>query len=105
MKIITKEHFIFVGEEPGRIKEMKNAADSLTTFRKMESGGGTYTLKGTTYTETYNFFWDPAYVGLSISWTCRTQGDKLYQTGPFPIFRDGRKVRDMSISEVWRRIE
>ena len=105
MKIFTKEHFVFVGEEPGRIKEPKTAADSLAALLKTESGGGTYTANGSTYTEKYDFFWNPEYVGTSIRWSCRTEGDKLYQSGAFPIYQAGRKVREMRVQEIWRRIE
>ena len=105
MKIITKTHYVFVGEEPGRQKVMKSAEDSLASLRKTESGGGTYSLVGTRYTEKYDFHWDPNFVGNSISWSCRTEGDKLYQSGPFPVYEGGKKVGDGRVQIVWRRIE
>ena len=105
MKVITKGHFAVVGEEERGVKDMKTAADSLRAFRTMESGGGAYTVQGSTYTEKLEYFSDPAYVGTSVSFTCRTEGDRFYQTGAFPILQNGRKVREEKLEEVWRRIE
>jgi hypothetical protein len=105
IKIITKSHFAFLGEENRGVKEMKTIADSLQAFRTMNSGGGTYTLHGNTYTEKLEYFADPAYVGLSIPFTCKTEKDRFIQTGSLPILEGGRKVREMKLEEVWRRIE
>lgn len=105
IKIITKGHFAVLGEEARGVRELKTAADSLQAFRTMSAGGGTYKLQGTTYTETLDYFADPAYAGRSVSFTCRTEGDRFFQSGPFPVFADGKKVRDIKLDEVWRRIE
>jgi len=105
IKIITKSHFAFLNEEARGVKELKTAADSLQAFRTMAAGGGTYKVQGTTYTETLDYFADPAYTGLSVAFTCRTEGDRFFQYGSFPVFANGKKVRDVKLDEVWRRIE
>lgn len=105
IKIITKRHFAFLVQEPGGPKEMKTSADSLAAFRHAFAGGGTYTLQGTTYTERLEYFTDPAYVGMMLPFTCRTDGDRFYQTGTIPIFEGGKKVHDRKLEEVWRRVE
>ena len=105
MKIITKGHFMFVSGEARGVKELKTIADTLQAFRTMGSGGGTYTVQGTTYTEKLEFFSDPAYLGRSIAYTCRNEGDRFYQTGAVPILENGRKVRDTKLEQVWRRVE
>lgn len=105
IKIITKRHFAFLGEESRGVKEMKTIADSLQAFRTMNSGGGTYTLAGSTYTEKIEYFADPAYVGLSIPFTCKTESDRFIQTGTIPVLEGGRKVGEIKLEEVWRRIE
>jgi len=87
------------------VKEMKTIADSLQAFRTMNSGGGAYTLQGSTYTEKLEYFADPAYVGLSIPFTCKTEKDRFIQTGSIRILEGGRKVRNLKLEEVWRRIE
>ena len=105
MKVITKTRFAFVGEENRGVKEMTSPADSLQAFRTMFSGGGTYTVQGTTYTEKFDYFADPAYLGRSVAFTCRTEGNRFYQSGSFPMLRNGQQVRDAKIEEIWRRIE
>jgi hypothetical protein len=105
IKIITKGHFAVLEREPGLPQEMKTRADSLAAFTKTISGGGTYTVQGTTYTEKLDYFSDPAYLGKSIPFTCRTEGDRFYQSGNFPILEGGKKARDVKLDEVWKRIE
>ena len=100
-----KGHFAFVGEGDRGVKDMKSAADSLQAFRTMFSGGGTYTLNGNSYKETVEYYADPAGVGLSIEFTCRTEGDRFVQTGSLPVMEGGKKVGEVSLQEVWRRLE
>jgi len=107
MKVITKGHFAFVGEEERGVIPMVTAAGTLRALRTTFSGGGTYTLGGNEYTEQFEYFSDPAYFGMSISvpFTCRTDGDRFFLTGSFSMFQDGRKVREVRLEEEWRRIE
>jgi hypothetical protein len=77
----------------------------LAAFRTMGCGGGTYTLRGNTYTEKLEYFSDPAYLGLSIAFNCRTEGNQFFQTAAFPVIEGGKKVREVTLEEVWRRIE
>jgi hypothetical protein len=105
MKVITKGHFAFVYQVPGGPKDLKAVADSLAAYRTSGSGGGTYTLQGTSYTETLEYFSDPSYVGKSLVFTCRTEGDRFFQSGMFPRYQAGKKIRDSKLEEVWRRIE
>ena len=80
-------------------------ADILRSPERRPAGGGPYTVQGTTYTEKLDYFSDPAYVGKAVPFTCRTEGDRFYQSGPFPIFEGGKKVRDIKLAEVWKRVE
>src|SRR3954469_17844061 len=88
MKIITKGHFAFVSEGQRGVMDLKTVADTLAAFRTMASGGGTYTVRGNAYTEKVEYFYSPAYVGKSIAFTCRTEGDRFYQSGAFPILEN-----------------
>jgi len=105
LKIITHGHFAVLSQEPGVPKEMKSPADSLAMFRHAGSAGGTYTLQGTTYTETLEYYPDPAYVGKAIPFVCRTEGDRFYQSGNVPILEHGKMVGNSKLEEVWKRIE
>ena len=105
LKFITRNHWAWVTQDDSVPKQLKTAADSLAAFQANAGGSGTYTVTGSTYTETITYFPDPAYIGMSIPFTCRVDGDRFYQTGNFPILRDGKKVRDAVLEEVYRRIE
>ena len=105
MKIITKGHFAVLWSAPGVPKVLMTPADSLAAFRGVGGGAGTYTVKGNTYTEKIDYFSDPAYAGKAIPFTCRTEGDRFYQSGLFPMFERGKKVRDSKLEEVWKRVE
>jgi hypothetical protein len=105
LKIITKGHFAVLWNEPGAPKAVKTINDSLAAYRHVGASGGTYTVQGTTYTENVEYFADPAYIGKAIPFVCRTEGDRFYQSGSFPIFEGGKKVRDSKLEEGWRRVE
>lgn len=105
IKIFTATHFAFLGSADRGVKDMKTAADSLQAFRTMSAGGGAYTQQDTMFTEKLEYFDDPAYLGMSLTYSCKTVGDRFTQTGNYPILQDGRKVRDLKLEEVYRRIE
>ena len=105
VKIITRTRWTYIGRLDNGIREMKTAADSLQVFQTTGAGSGTYTLQGTTYTESIEFFSDPAYIGISIPYTCRTEGDRFIQTGTFPEIHGGKTVHAWRLEEVYRRIE
>lgn len=105
MKIITATHFAFVSEEERGVTDLRTPADSLQAFRTMFSGGGTYTLKGNAYSEHLEYFRDPAYLGMSISFTCRTEGDRFWQSGMYPLLEDGEKVGEILLVEEYHRID
>ncbi|MGA2381905.1 MAG: hypothetical protein ABSG61_00565 [Gemmatimonadales bacterium] len=104
-KFITRARWAWVAKRDTTVTEMKTASDSLKVANTTEGAGGTYTLQDTTYTEKIEFFPDRAYVGLSVPFACRTEGDRFYQTGGMPILEGGRTVRTLKLEEVWRRIE
>jgi hypothetical protein len=105
IKFITKNRWAWVSRQDTVIKELKTTADTLRALSTTGAGSGTYTVQGTTYTEKIEFFSDLAYLGQSLPFSCRTEGDRFYQTGNIPIFENGKKVRDLKIEEVYRRIE
>ncbi len=105
VKFITRNHWAWVTRDDSVPMQLRTTADSLAASQANAGGSGTYTVSGSTYTETITYFPDPAYIGMSIPFTCRVDGDRFYQTGNFPILRDGKKVRDALLEEVYRRIE
>jgi hypothetical protein len=105
VKIITRTRFAWVAREDNGLKDLKSVADSLKAYESRAGATGTYSVQGSTHTENIESFPEPAYEGRSIPFTCRVEGDRFYQTGNYPIVKDGKKVRDVMLEEVYRRIE
>jgi len=105
LKFITRNRWVWIARDDSSAKELRTTADSLQMFRTTGAGSGTYTVQGTTYTEKIEFFSDPAYIGQAVPFSCRTEGDRFYQTGNLPILQGGRKIRDVKLEEVYRRVE
>jgi hypothetical protein len=108
-KYITAKHWIWIYQDKGKclsLLEKKTQRDSISAYYdEFGAGAGTYKLIGNTYTETIEYFVDPNYVGLSIDFTVKVEGDSLHQSGKFPMLEGSKKVREVMLDEVYKRIE
>lgn len=88
VKYITAKHFVWIYQDKANCLALlakKTQRDSLAAYYDaFGAGAGTYKLVGNTYTETIEYFSDPNYVGLSIDFTVKVEGDRLYQSGKLP---------------------
>ncbi len=82
VKILTESHFAF-----GRQSE--NGED-------LTAGGGSYVVKGDTYTEVIEYHTSAPLVGSEIPFIWRVEGDLWYHSGQIGTFR---------LEEVYQRIE
>ena len=73
IKIISGNHFSFLGHD------LNGGADSTTAF--FAAGGGSYTLKDSTYTEHLEFCNDRAWEKHDFTFTVSVNGDTLVQSG------------------------
>ena len=109
MKYITAKHWIFISQDKAKTMAAlanKSKGDPVKAYQDaFGAGAGTYKLVGNTYTETVEQFPDPAYIGMSISFTVKVEGNRFYQSGKFPIIENGKKVRDGLLEEVYERVE
>jgi hypothetical protein len=109
IKLITDKHFLWIYQntaEESSLLAKKTLRDSLSAFSDdFSAGAGSYKLNDSVYTETIEFFIDPQYVGLSVDFIVRVDGDRLYQSGMFPELKEGKKVKDVFLEEVYKRIE
>ena len=107
MKVITKNHFVFVEQAPKRaqFRERGTDAEWLGASKTFFAGGGTYTFDGRTYTEHITHFLNPNYVGREIPFQCELSGDMWIQSGTFPVRSVGLDGDDYELVEVWRRLE
>jgi hypothetical protein len=64
-------------------------------------GGGTFTLEGTNYTESFEYHVDKSLIGQAIPWEVEVRNDTLIQKGP----RKTGKYKDSQweLREVWVR--
>lgn len=88
LKLFTESgHFAYV---------MKDAEGAYSS-----ASGGTYSLDGSTYTETHS--WSSGGDTLTASWEFRVAGDTLYMSGPVSIFdATGVAMADYSTMEEIR---
>lgn len=73
IKIINTSHFAFLSHD---ITNTKDSTRSAYT-----AGGGTYTLKDSTYTETLEYFIDPQWENHKFEFVVKIQNDTLVQKG------------------------
>jgi len=71
IKIINKDHFAFLSHDV-------NAPDSAKTF---DAGGGSYSLKDSTYTEHLEYCKEREWEGYDFSFTITIKNDTLTQSG------------------------
>lgn len=102
-------HWIWIYQDKAKTASAlakKGTTDPLKAFTDaFGAGAGSYTLKGNTYTETVEQFVDPGYIGLSIPFTVKVEGNRLYQSGKFPVYENGKKTREVLLEEAYERIE
>lgn len=85
LKVLTDGYWVFVEQ---------NAPDDPAPT---SGGGGRYTVTDSTYTETVLYHAARSYVGETLTFDCRVEGNFWVQSGPLP---DGTHL-----SEVYRRLE
>jgi hypothetical protein len=99
IKIFTTNHWVIIEQEPNRQKFSGQGTDSelLNAAKTFDAITGTYTLNGGILTESIDFSLDPNWVGTSIPFQIRWEGDRWIQTG--------KMLGDVESYEVWKRIE
>ena len=105
MKVFTKTRFAVVGLDTAFVGPLVTDADRLKFLSNLNAVGGSYVLNGGGWTEKIDYITDPTYIGVSVTFQCIHEGDRLVQKGTFPVLEKGKKTRDISLEEVWRRID
>jgi hypothetical protein len=109
IKYITAKHWIWIYQDKAKTiaaLAKKSQGDPLKAYQDaFGAGAGTYKLVGNNYTETIEQFMWTEYIGLSLNFTIKVEGNRLYQSGKFPYFENGKKTKDVLLEEVYERIE
>jgi hypothetical protein len=104
IKILTKTHWAFLSQD--RLPA-KSASDAKLheAAKSLSAGAGTYKLDGDSYTEHIEFFAEPKFVGTSITFKIKWEGDEWIQTGTLPLKALGLSDHDVKLQERYRRIK
>jgi hypothetical protein len=107
IKIFTKTHWAYLSQKRAapKLTSWTNDTELLAAAKAFGAGGGTYALEGDTYTEHIEFFAGPNYVGMSLPWKIKWEGDEWIQTGTFPMKSLGLDDHDLELYERYRRIK
>ena len=107
IKILTKTHWAFLSQKrvAPKLTSLTNDTELLAAAKAFGAGGGTYKLEGDTYTEHQEFFITPNYVGMSLPWKIKWEGDEWIQTGTFPMKALGLADHDVELYERYRRVK
>ena len=92
IKMISRTHFVWISQDTSR--------KDVYGF-----GGGKYTLDGDKYTEHIEIFYDPIWIGKSITFTMKVEGDTLIQSGTTALKKLGLADYDMETYEVYKRLD
>jgi hypothetical protein len=106
IKILTGTHWAFLSQDKSAPK-MTGGGDTelLAAAKTFSAGGGTYTLQGDAYTERVEFFYIPNFVGASLKFKIKWDGDEWIQTGTIPVKALGLGDKDMELYERYRRVK
>jgi hypothetical protein len=105
MKIFTKTRFAVVGHDTAFGGPLVTDADRLKFYSNLTAVGGSYVVAAGTWTEKIDYMSDPSYIGMSFTFQCMPDGDRLLQKGTIAVFEAGKKTRDIPLEEVWRRVD
>ena len=95
MKIFTKEHFIWVNQNP------ENASSE---YNISAGGAGTYKLMGDTLVETFTLSPWLSEIGKPVASKVEVRGDTLIQIFPYPGYETG-VWEEWTGKEIYTRLE
>ena len=107
IRLLTANHFVWVRQDKKLLEELLAKGtphDSVVAYHDV-CGAGTYKVHGDTYTETTEFFYDPQNIGTSIDWKFKLEGDLWYTSGHYVHYNNGKKIEDLLLEEVWKKLE
>ena len=107
IKLVTGSHYAWVRQDKKMLEELlakKTQHDSISAYQDA-FGAGTYKVVGNTYTETTEFFYAPQYIGTSLMFEFKIEGDIWYTSGHLIHYEGGKKIDDILLEQVLKRID
>ena len=107
IKLLTSTHYMWVRQDKKQLEQLlakKTQHDSISAYQDA-FGAGTYKVVGNTYTETTEFFYAPQYIGTSLMFEFKLDGGLWYTTGHLVHYEGGKKIDDIVLEQVFKRID
>ncbi len=107
IKLVTAAHYAWVRQDKQQLEAQLakgTVRDSIAAYQD-NFGAGIYKVVGNTYTETTEFFYAPQYIGTSLAFTFKLEGGLWYTSGHLTHYEKGKKVDDILLEQVFKRID
>jgi len=107
IKLVTPTHYAWFRQDKKQLEELlakRTQHDSISAYQDA-FGAGTYKVVGNTYTETTEFFYAPQYIGTSLAFEFKLDGDLWYTSGHLIHYEGGKKIDDILLEQVFKRID
>ncbi|MFZ1976529.1 MAG: hypothetical protein WAV76_01120 [Bacteroidota bacterium] len=107
IKLLTATHYVWVRQDKKQLEELlakKTQRDSISAYADA-FGAGTYKVVGDTYIETTEFFYAPQYIGTSLEFKFKVEGDMWYTSGHYSHYEGGKKIDEVLLEQVFKRID
>jgi len=107
IKLLTSSHYAWVRQDKKHVEELlakgtqRDSIDAIVDAY----GAGRYEVKGNKYIETAEFFYAPQYIGKSVEFTFKLEGDRWYTYGHYSHFEGGKKIDEVQLNQVWKRLK
>ena len=107
IKLLTASHYVWVRQDKKQLEELlakKTQRDSISAYADA-FGAGTYKIVGDTYSETTEFFYAPQYIGTSLEFKFKVEDDMWYTSGHYSHYEGGKKIDEVVLEQVFKRID
>jgi hypothetical protein len=107
IKLLTSTHYAWVRQDKNLLEELlakKTQRDSISAYQDA-FGAGRYKVVGNTYTETTEFFYAPQYIGTSLKFKFKLANGLWYTSGHYSHFEGGKKIDEVLLEQVFKRID
>jgi hypothetical protein len=107
IKLVTATHYAWVRQDKKHLEDLlakRTQRDSISAYQDA-FGAGTYKIVGNTYTETTEFFYAPQTIGTSLTFTFKLKGGLWYTSGHLSHYESGKKLDDIILEQVFKRID
>jgi hypothetical protein len=107
IKLLTKSHYSWARQDKKHLVDLlskETQHDSITAYHDAYAAG-TYKVSGDKYIETAEFFYAPEYIGKPVEFKFKLEGDRWYISGHFSHYNGDKKIDEVKLDQVWKRID